>query len=143
MKNNNQYKDNNLEYKNKKSPAYKKAASFSKGFLWGAAIGSILGILFAPDKGENTRKKIKKTAEEYGDKGKETLEKTKKKVEPFIEKEKEKKERIKNIVEENIMEVEKNENIDLELPEEKINETENNSDKKEATRKYFKGVKKR
>jgi gas vesicle protein len=143
MKTNNQYEDNNLEYKNKKSPAYKKAASFSKGFLWGAAIGGILGILFAPDKGENTRKKIKKTAEEYGDKGKETLEKTKKKIEPLVETAKEKKEKIKNIIEENIMEVEKNDGVDLELPEEKINETENNSDKKEVTRKYFKGVKKR
>ncbi|WP_366183949.1 YtxH domain-containing protein [Flavobacterium ovatum] len=33
------------------------------GILGAAAIGSILGILFAPDKGANTRKKIaKKTA---------------------------------------------------------------------------------
>ena len=28
------------------------------GFLAGAAVGSILGILFAPDKGTDTRKKI-------------------------------------------------------------------------------------
>lgn len=28
------------------------------GFLAGAAVGSILGILFAPDKGTETRKKI-------------------------------------------------------------------------------------
>lgn len=31
--------------------------------LTGAAIGAGIGILYAPDKGENTRKKIKKSAE--------------------------------------------------------------------------------
>jgi len=31
------------------------------GFLAGAAVGSILGILFAPDKGTETRKKITET----------------------------------------------------------------------------------
>ncbi|MCF8239641.1 MAG: YtxH domain-containing protein [Saprospiraceae bacterium] len=30
------------------------------GFLAGGAIGAILGILFAPDNGKNTRKKISK-----------------------------------------------------------------------------------
>ncbi len=33
------------------------------GFLAGAAAGAITGILFAPDKGSKTRKKIKKSAE--------------------------------------------------------------------------------
>lgn len=35
-------------------------------FIGGAAVGVILGILFAPDKGEETRKKIKKILKERG-----------------------------------------------------------------------------
>ena len=35
-----------------------KCASLLAGFLTGAAIGAALGILFAPEKGEDTRHKI-------------------------------------------------------------------------------------
>jgi gas vesicle protein len=37
------------------------------GFLAGAAVGSILGILFAPDKGTETRKKITETGTDVTD----------------------------------------------------------------------------
>jgi len=37
------------------------------GILGGVAVGTLLGILLAPDKGENTRKKIVKKGEDYVD----------------------------------------------------------------------------
>lgn len=37
------------------------------GLLAGAAIGAIAGILFAPDKGSETRKKIAKNTNEFGE----------------------------------------------------------------------------
>lgn len=41
--------------------------------LVGAAIGGTLGILFAPDKGSDTRKKIVKKGENYSDAVKEKI----------------------------------------------------------------------
>ena len=43
-----------------------KCASFLAGFLTGAAIGAALGILFAPEKGEDTRSKINDVLRENG-----------------------------------------------------------------------------
>jgi len=43
------------------------------GFLAGAAIGAIAGILFAPDKGSSTRKRILKKGEDMGDSLKESF----------------------------------------------------------------------
>ena len=37
------------------------------GLLAGVAVGATVGLLFAPDKGENTRKKIKKSSEDLKD----------------------------------------------------------------------------
>jgi gas vesicle protein len=37
------------------------------GVLGGVAAGALLGILFAPDKGSNTRKKISQKGEDYAE----------------------------------------------------------------------------
>jgi gas vesicle protein len=39
----------------------------------GVAVGSILGILFAPDKGEQTRKKIADNSRKFSDSVKDTI----------------------------------------------------------------------
>ena len=43
-----------------------KGLNFLAAFLGGAAIGAALGILFAPEKGEDTRQKIKEILREKG-----------------------------------------------------------------------------
>ncbi|UPQ79620.1 YtxH domain-containing protein [Flavobacterium azooxidireducens] len=44
-----------------------KASNVVLGVLGGLAAGAILGVLFAPDKGENTRKKIAKKSGDLKD----------------------------------------------------------------------------
>ena len=54
--------------------------------LLGAAIGGVLGILFAPDKGSETRKKIMANSDELTDAVKEKLKKFLEQVESATEK---------------------------------------------------------
>jgi gas vesicle protein len=44
-----------------------KSGKVLLGLLAGVAVGAALGILFAPDKGWNTRKRISKKAEDIAD----------------------------------------------------------------------------
>jgi len=44
-----------------------KSGKVFLGLLAGVAVGAALGILFAPDKGWNTRKRISKKAEDIAD----------------------------------------------------------------------------
>jgi len=43
----------------------KKGNNILFGFLAGAAVGAILGILYAPDKGSNTREKLSGRLDKY------------------------------------------------------------------------------
>ena len=56
-----------LSFKNKTMSSGKVLLSL----LAGVAAGALVGILFAPEKGSVTRKKISKKAEKYGDELKE------------------------------------------------------------------------
>jgi len=50
------------------------SGKFLSGLIAGVAVGAALGILFAPDKGANTRRKISKKGENYLDDFKSKLE---------------------------------------------------------------------
>jgi gas vesicle protein len=42
-----------------------KTSNVLLGIVAGAAVGALLGVLFAPDKGSNTRRKISKKGEDF------------------------------------------------------------------------------
>lgn len=58
-----------------------KANSFL-ALLAGVAAGVVLGLLIAPEKGEETRQKVKKTAEDCIDKVKEKIDDLKANIKP-------------------------------------------------------------
>lgn len=74
-----------------------KNSNSTLAFLLGITVGAILGILFAPAEGKETRKKIAKyledleeKSEEFLEKGKDLVEEEAGKVKRFVEETKEK-----------------------------------------------------
>ena len=61
------------------------AVEVTLSFLLGAATGFILGVLFAPASGEDTRKKIQEGAAKTGEKAKESYDKISKEAEKGIQ----------------------------------------------------------
>lgn len=59
--------------------------SFFGGFLFGAVVGGILGLLFAPKPGEETRKDIKESAEKLYERGKEVYGEQREKLQEAME----------------------------------------------------------
>ena len=74
-----------------------------KGLLIGGLIGAVVGILYAPKSGEETREEIRHSAEELLEKAKCQYEEAYRKVEKLADREKEsiigKKERLKRALE--------------------------------------------
>lgn len=69
---------------------------FASGLILGAVIGSVLGILYAPDSGKRTRRRIQRKSDEFiddavtyakqsRDKAEEIVEEGKKRVEELLE----------------------------------------------------------
>jgi len=67
-----------------------KNSNSTLAFLLGIAVGALLGVLFAPAEGKETRKKIAKYLEELEEKGEEFIEEGTEKVKKFIEESKDK-----------------------------------------------------
>ncbi len=64
----------------------RKSGSSFAAFLFGGFIGMVLGILYAPRKGEETRKKLKDTINDIKEKSQDTIEKVKDTIEDVKDK---------------------------------------------------------
>ncbi|HAM39439.1 MAG TPA: hypothetical protein DCP53_08630 [Elusimicrobia bacterium] len=62
----------------------RKSGETILAFLIGGAIGACLGLLFAPQSGKETRKKVKIFAESIGEKTGELIEEGKEKIEELV-----------------------------------------------------------
>jgi len=51
----------------------KNNAKVFAGILFGVAVGAVLGVMFAPRKGSDTRKKMADATKDFGDKAKEKV----------------------------------------------------------------------
>ena len=67
-----------------------KVTGFGAGLLVGAAIGLVLGVLYAPRPGKETRALIMEKAEETKDKAEELIEEARKRAKKIIDEAKEK-----------------------------------------------------
>jgi gas vesicle protein len=74
-----------------------------KGFIIGGLIGAVLGILYAPKSGKETREEIRHSAEDLLEKAKEQYEEASRKIEQLAGREKDlyvgKKEKLKKALE--------------------------------------------
>jgi len=59
-----------------------RSGSFFDGFIFGAIAGAVIGLLYAPSPGEETRKKIKKIHDDNED----VIDDTKEKIDDLITK---------------------------------------------------------
>ena len=62
----------------------RKSSETILAFFIGGAIGACLGLLFAPQSGKETRKKVKIFAESIGEKTGELIEEGKEKIEELV-----------------------------------------------------------